>query len=133
MSTNTTEGVTGNFVSFTGFRGTTIVPVLSGADNKPTFKSVPTVDCAKCFSDSPLDRQKAAQEVRQAFIEASVLYAVNHGVPQALIDSVCKVSRDFFNLPVDEKMKVHTSRSPYKRGYQYVLEGRDDDPDRGGE
>jgi hypothetical protein len=69
-------GSSRSYISFTGFKGTTTVPILSGSEKKPTFTSIPIEDCSKYLSDSLHDRQDIAQDVRPAFIEANVFYAV---------------------------------------------------------
>jgi len=119
-------------IVFHGFKGTTTIPILSGCNKQPTFKEIPTVDCRGIFSEAQTDRIRVAHNVRRAFIEAGILYATNHGVPRELEADVYRASKEFFGLKHDEKMRIHNGESKYKRGYQYLLEGRSDEPDRGG-
>ena len=119
-------------IVFHGFKGTTTIPILSGCNKQPTFKEIPTVDCRGIFSEAQPDRISVAHKVRRAFIEAGILYATNHGVPIELEADVYQVSKEFFGLENDQKMRIHNGKSNYKRGYQYLLEGRSDEPDRGG-
>jgi len=119
-------------VVFRGFKGTTTRAVLSGNDLKPTFDVIPQVDCAKIFSPSLDDRKSVARVVGKVLREVGCLYAVNHGISEELQANVYRVMKEFFALPLEEKMVVHNSKSPCQMGYQYILEGRADDVTRGG-
>ncbi|KAH9884093.1 2OG-Fe(II) oxygenase [Xylariomycetidae sp. FL2044] len=106
--------------------------VLSGADLKPTFDRIPTVDFARATASSPLaDRQAVAREVIRAFTEVGFLYAVNHGIDAALQARTTEMVRRFFARPHDEKMRIHINRSPTIRGYEALLETRLDDRTEG--
>jgi hypothetical protein len=119
-------------IVFHGFKGTSTIPILTGRNKQPTFKEIPTVDCKGIFSEAQTDRISVAHSIRQAFLEVVILYATNHGVPIELEANVYRVSKEFFRLEHDEKIRVHNEKSKHKRGYQYLLEGRSDEPDRGG-
>ncbi len=57
---------------------------------------IPVVDLARGAA-------AAADEVRRACEEVGFLMVVGHGVPDDAISDVARVSRDFFDLPEDEK------------------------------
>lgn len=44
-------------------------------------------------------------------------YVEDHGVSEILLKLAEQAVHDFFNLPLEEKMKIHISRSPFHRGY----------------
>jgi isopenicillin N synthase-like dioxygenase len=47
-------------------------------------------------------------------------YLVGHGVDQQLIDDLLRVSREFFDLPAEEKLQLENVHSPQFRGYTRV-------------
>lgn len=49
--------------------------------------------------------------------EFGFFYVENHGVSEILLRLAQQAVHDFFNLPIEEKMKIHISHSPYHRGY----------------
>ncbi|XP_065858868.1 2-oxoglutarate-Fe(II) type oxidoreductase hxnY-like isoform X2 [Euphorbia lathyris] len=57
-----------------------------------------------------------ANLIRQACTEYGCFYIVNHGVEEELVDRVLEQSKQFFSLPLDEKMKLlnkeHRSYTP---------------------
>jgi isopenicillin N synthase-like dioxygenase len=38
----------------------------------------------------------------------------NHGIPQNIIDRAIEVSKDFFALPLQTKLEVHTPSLPFE-------------------
>ncbi|KAH7325557.1 Clavaminate synthase-like protein [Stachybotrys elegans] len=118
-------------VVFHAGKGKQTRPVLSGADLKPTFEHIPTVDFRNATSDVFEERLAVAREVGKAFTEVGFLYALNHGIDADLQDRVTTVIKDFFALPHDEKMKIHINKSPAIKGYEPLLETRIDDKTRG--
>jgi isopenicillin N synthase-like dioxygenase len=121
-----------NIIEFHGFKGTTSRRVLPQADPNSTFEEIPQVDCSRLYSSSLQERTDIAEAVGKAFREVGFLYAISHGIPVELQDEIYRASKEFFDLPLAEKMKVHNSMSKAKRGYQFLSEGRDDDPLRNG-
>ncbi|KAI0482708.1 2OG-Fe(II) oxygenase [Xylariaceae sp. FL0804] len=105
--------------------------ILSGADLKPTFDHIPTVDFRLAYSDSLEERRTVAREVRKAFTEVGFLYALNHGIDSDLQGRTTQTIRDFFSLPHEEKMKIHINKSPVIKGYEALLETRLDDRTEG--
>ncbi|KNA24851.1 hypothetical protein SOVF_011890 [Spinacia oleracea] len=52
------------------------------------------------------DRVSTAATLRQACIEVGFFYIVNHGVDKDLLGRLFEESKKFFDLPVEEKMKL---------------------------
>jgi isopenicillin N synthase-like dioxygenase len=73
--------------------------------------TVPAVRSASISSSAELDR--ACREVGFYII-------VGHGVDPRLIEQIETVSRQFFDLSLDEKMKVHIGNTPGAVGYAAV-------------
>ncbi len=47
-------------------------------------------------------------------------YLVGHGADQELIDELLTVSRRFFDLPIEDKLRLENVFSPQFRGYTRV-------------
>jgi isopenicillin N synthase-like dioxygenase len=78
-------------------------------DRHPTeadTASVPIIDIAPFFGDDPVARQQVADGVGAACRSIGFIVVTGHGVPQAAIDAIYGVTRDFYQLPSEEKMKV---------------------------
>ncbi|KAI1078105.1 Clavaminate synthase-like protein [Whalleya microplaca] len=118
-------------VVFHAGKGKQTRPILNGADLKPTFDRIPTVDFKLAFSPSLADRQSVAREVKKAFTEVGFLYAVNHGIDSALQARTTEAIQQFFDRPLEEKMQIHINKSPTIKGYEALLETRLDDRTRG--
>jgi len=118
-------------VVFAG-KGTIKREILTGSRAKPTFSTIPQVDFSKIDSPSLSDRQAIAKEVGAAFRDSGFLYAANHGISQSLQDGLYRVIKEFFALPLEEKMKVHINKSASIKGYEALLETKLDATTRGG-
>lgn len=80
------------------------------------FDNLPVVDIAPLLDGS--DKQKVAKETRWALSNAGFLYVKNHGIAQDFVDQVFDVTRHFFDLPMEDKIKFHVSNSHVAlRGY----------------
>jgi isopenicillin N synthase-like dioxygenase len=68
--------------------------------------------------------EESAAQFRVDLLEAThnvgFFYLVGHGVDQRLIDDLLRVSREFFELPAEEKLKLENVHSPQFRGYTRV-------------
>jgi isopenicillin N synthase-like dioxygenase len=74
------------------------------------MKSFPTVDVSR--SD-----RATAREVDRICRETGFLAAVGHGVPKGLVQDVWEAAGDFFDLALEEKMKVAMPFPGYPYGY----------------
>ncbi len=131
MSTTTTATVPVRYVTFHGANGEGKRAILSGGDLKETFESIPQIDFTNMYS-SLEERQELAREVRQAFTKSGFLYARNHGIPEDLQAELLTVIKAFFELPAEEKMRIHINKSPEIKGYECLLETKLDKTTRGG-
>jgi isopenicillin N synthase-like dioxygenase len=118
-------------VVFHGGKGKQSRVIRSGADAKPTFDHIPTVDFSNATSGTVSERLAVAQQVKKAFAEVGFLYAVNHGISTELQERTKAVIEEFFSLPHDKKMKIHINKSPTIKGYEALLETRIDERTRG--
>lgn len=77
---------------------------------------VPIIDIAPFFGSDPAARQRVADAIDRACTDIGFLIVTGHGVPSELIDEMRSVSRQFFDLPVAEKLKYRMPPDRY-RGY----------------
>jgi len=82
------------------------------------IREIPIVDFAGAWSDQVADREAVAAAIHRACRETGFFYLVNHGVPQSLVERQFAFSRAFFDLPMDEKLKIDIGRSNNMRGYE---------------
>lgn len=86
------------------------------------FSSVPVVDVAGLRGDDPAEHQSVADELGRAAREVGFLYVTSTGVNPRLFDDLLRVTRQFFALPLDTKMRSYIGRSTNHRGYVPVGE-----------
>ena len=60
------------------------------------------------------------EDLRRVAHEVGFFYLVGHGIDQGLIDELLAVSRQFFDLPVEQKLAIENVHSPQFRGYTRV-------------
>ncbi|XP_068666715.1 jasmonate-induced oxygenase 2-like [Aristolochia californica] len=81
-----------------------------------TVSPVPVVDLSAFSSGDDNLRRKCMQTLSSACREWGLFQVVNHGVPRELLASTMAVSRDFFSLPMEEKLKYANDPVSYQ-GY----------------
>jgi isopenicillin N synthase-like dioxygenase len=119
------------YISFHAVNGEARRPILTGNQMKKTFESIPQINFDRI--DGSLDeRKQLAKEVGAAFKDSGFLYACNHGIPKELTAQVLQAMKHFFNLPTEEKMKIHIDKSLEIKGYEALLETKLDTTTRGG-
>jgi hypothetical protein len=118
-------------VTFHAHKGKLSRPVLKGDARVETFDTIPQIDVERMWSASLEDRKAVAKEVGDAFRDAGFMYAINHGISEELQNRMFGVMKEFFDLPVEQKMKIHVNNSPAIKGYEALLETRLDDSTRG--
>ena len=87
--------------------------------NKSIFNRIPIVDIGPLVMP---DRNKklireTGDEIREACRSVGFFYIKNHQIPQSHLDDLIPSIQAFFNLPLEEKMKIHISKSDIFRGY----------------
>jgi len=78
---------------------------------------VPVIDVGAMRGADARARRRLAQEVYDACHDLGFFYIVNHGVPTSAIEDIFDAARQFFSLPLSEKMEISLIRSPHFRGY----------------
>ncbi|MSO75182.1 MAG: isopenicillin N synthase family oxygenase [Alphaproteobacteria bacterium] len=78
--------------------------------------AIPVIDVAPFTQDGAAGHRAVAEAVDRACTDLGFLIISGHGVSEALIDDMRAVSRAFFDLPVDKKMRLRMPPDRY-RGY----------------
>src|SRR5262245_53703785 len=87
-----------------------------------TWLTVPIIDIAPYWTGVDASKRGVAKRIGEACRDIGFLVIAGHRVPPDLIAAVDDVSREFFDLPLDEKMKVVRPAPDVTRGY-IPLEG----------
>jgi isopenicillin N synthase-like dioxygenase len=69
-------------------------------------------------------KARVVEEVQHACTALGSFYVVNHGIPESVVSGAFRESERFFELPLEEKMRVHASKCPPHRGYVRTHERR---------
>lgn len=77
---------------------------------------LPFVDISR-FHASPEERSRFIADLRAILHDHGFFYLTGHRVDQTLIDDVIAVSKRFFALPLEEKLKIEMVKSRHFRGY----------------
>src|SRR3989337_2639661 len=92
---------------------------MSGATS---FTSVPIVDISGLRSPDRAERERVAAEIGRAARDVGFLYVSGSGVDDALFDDMLEATKEFFALPLEEKMRSYIGLSRCHRGYVPVGE-----------
>jgi isopenicillin N synthase-like dioxygenase len=72
---------------------------------------IPVIDFGPLFAGEPGALARVAREVGYACENIGFFYALNHGVPEALIDRAFAASRHFHALPLEEKLELRLNEN----------------------
>lgn len=86
-------------------------PASGGSKDCP----IPVIDIAPLLDTDADGVRRVAAEMRAAARDVGFFYIANHGVPERLVSDAFRVSREFFEQPLDRKRRVRVSEK--KRGY----------------
>ncbi|MAK30339.1 2-oxoglutarate and iron-dependent oxygenase domain-containing protein [Acinetobacter sp.] len=79
---------------------------------------IPIISISGLFSPLLEDRLQVAMQMKQACEDNGFFYIADHGVSKNLQQKVFEQSRQFFDLPTNEKEKIHKKNSIANRGYE---------------
>jgi len=80
---------------------------------------VPIIDLSQ-FDGNQNTRRGFLHDLRSAARDVGFFYLTGHGISATQIDDLFALSKRFFELPLDEKLKIEMIRSPQFRGYTRV-------------
>ncbi|TDL19673.1 Clavaminate synthase-like protein [Rickenella mellea] len=98
----------------------------------PAFHMIPIIDIKDAESPDQAARRRVALEIRDACINVGFFYVKTHGIPQATIDEAYEASKQFFALPLKEKLKIDHTTTHNHRGYN-GLRSQNTDPENDGD
>lgn len=101
------------------------------AENPSSFTSIPVIDLAELDSPSLEARKRIAKNIYDACSQCGFFYIENHGVSQHVISETMDLLKRFFALDIDAKMDAHVQKNPAIRGYEPMLETRNDPRTKG--
>lgn len=79
---------------------------------------IPLIDLADSYSDDLEKRKAVAWEIHKACVDTGFFYIKNHTIPQNVMDNQLKLAAQFFELPLDEKLKLDSRNEDSTRGYE---------------
>jgi len=82
-----------------------------------TLLSVPVIDISGFRSADPAAREAVARRVGEACRDIGFLIISGHGVPDTLIEDTYRTAKEFFALPLADKLAVDRPAPDQVRGY----------------
>ena len=89
-----------------------LVEALEGWGLLP--RGIPIIDLGRLRGSDP---EAETARLRSALHETGFLYVTGHGVPPAVVDGVFAAAREFFALPLEDRLAIDKVNSPQFRGY----------------
>jgi len=80
-------------------------------DYQAAASQIPVIDFGPLFAGEPGTLRRLAPEVGHACENIGFFYALNHGVPEELIDRAFAASRRFHALPLEEKLQLRLNEN----------------------
>ncbi|KAL2063601.1 hypothetical protein VTL71DRAFT_5406 [Oculimacula yallundae] len=80
-----------------------------------SFDTIPILDLSE--AKDPSTKPQFLEQLRHALLEVGFLYLKNVGIPEELTQRVIKEGVSFFDLPMEEKLKVEMKNAPSFLGY----------------
>lgn len=74
----------------------------------------PVVDFSNFLSGDPERMKKCAEEIGHACRTLGFFQIINHPIPLSIQKEMFKLSKQFFALPLEEKMKLDTMSLSFK-------------------
>jgi isopenicillin N synthase-like dioxygenase len=85
---------------------------------RAAIKSIPVIDLSPFVKGSGKgEAQQVARELRAACIDSGFFYLKGHGIVQSQFDQLFAWGHRFFELPLEEKMRLRRARSISSQGY----------------
>ena len=75
-------------------------------------KVPPVIDFSDYLSGDPSRMEKCANAIGHACRTQGFFQIVNHPIPKSLQKEMFKMSKEFFALPIEEKMKLDKCMTP---------------------
>jgi isopenicillin N synthase-like dioxygenase len=89
------------------------------AHARKNLTRLPVIDLAPFASGGDAAARRAvAKALREACIDIGFFYLAGHGIAQSEFDAVIAMGHRFFELPLAEKLKLHSNQSSERLGYR---------------
>ena len=101
-----------------------------------SFTEIPVIDLSPLTSPAAAteeDKKKLISQLQDASKRAGFFVITNHGIDWRIVEQAFESLEEFFNLPMEKKMKVHQSKSPSYMGYEQPYYTNVDRLKKGGE
>jgi isopenicillin N synthase-like dioxygenase len=85
------------------------------------FDEIPVIDFSDAFSKDAEGRKRLADQIYDACVRVGFFYIKNHGVDDSILQNVFSAAKDFFGLPLEDKMAIDLNKSPHFRGYTKLM------------
>jgi isopenicillin N synthase-like dioxygenase len=72
--------------------------------------TIPIIDLEPFLNGTQDDKLRVAQEIAQACSDIGFFVVRNHGVNKQIIDDTWNTTMDFFDLPIEEKVKTEKNQ-----------------------
>jgi isopenicillin N synthase-like dioxygenase len=82
-----------------------------------SFTEIPLIDMAPLRKGAPTARKAVADKITEACENVGFLYLVNHSVDAALVSDTFGAAKEFFALPLEQKLPLRLSAQTAFRGY----------------
>jgi isopenicillin N synthase-like dioxygenase len=96
--------------------------------------SIPIIDLKRTFAPDSEVRADAAAAIHRACRETGFFYVANHGIEDDLVSAQFAAAKQFFDLPLETKMRIHMKLSPTTAGYEpfggQTLDSQDKDAEK---
>lgn len=79
---------------------------------------IPMIDVFSIYSDSPSDRQRLADKIRDAAMNTGFFYIMRNGLSTDITDAADAACRDFFRQDLDVKMRAACKGDKFLNGYR---------------
>jgi isopenicillin N synthase-like dioxygenase len=90
---------------------------------------IPIIDIADSYSPDLEKRRAVAMSIHRAARDTGFFYIKNHGIAQRDLDDILDIARQFFALPMADKMALNIANSEIMRGYEpMALQTLDTEP-----
>ena len=93
------------------------------ADTRETGFKIPIIDFGAFLNGGEKEKNSTAKEILEGFTSSGFVYLGNTGLPNGAVSNVFSWSKRFFDLPMEEKMKLAWETPESNRGY--VAPGRE--------
>jgi isopenicillin N synthase-like dioxygenase len=99
-----------------------VIPALDDiAARRGEFKEIPVIDFSDAFSKDVERRKRLAGQIYDACVRVGFFYIINHAVDDSIMENVFSAAKEFFGLPLEDKLALDLNKSPHFRGYTKLM------------